>query len=88
MIMGFIFWVVVGLVAGFLASMLVNKSGEGFIGDLVLGILGAVTGGWITSAMHIGGGGLIWSILVATAGAVILLVIYHAVVGKGHRKPV
>jgi uncharacterized membrane protein YeaQ/YmgE (transglycosylase-associated protein family) len=88
MITGFISWIVLGLIAGFLASMLVNKGGEGVIGDIVLGILGAVIGGWVTSAMGIGGGGLIWSILVATGGAVLLLVVYHAIVGKGRTRPV
>ncbi len=78
-------FLVLGLIAGFLASMIVNKSGEGMIGDIILGIIGAVVGGEIASLLGLGGGGLIWSILVATGGAVIVLIIYHAIVGKGRR---
>ncbi len=88
MITGFISWIVLGGIAGFLASMIVNKGGEGIIGDIVLGIIGAVVGGWIADALHLGGGGLIWSILVATGGAILVLIIYHMVVGKGRRTTV
>ena len=79
----FIWWIVIGGIAGFLASLIVNKGGEGIIGDIVLGIIGAFVGGEIINVLHIGGGGLIWSILVATVGAVIVLIIYHMIVGKG-----
>ena len=82
---GLISYLVLGLIAGFLASMLVNKSGEGLIGDIILGIIGAVVGGEVAHLLGLGGGGLIWSILVATGGAVLVLVIYHAVMGKGRR---
>ncbi len=82
---GLISFLVIGVVAGFLASQMVNKSGEGLIGDLVLGIIGAVVGGEIFSLLGIGGGGLIWSILVATVGAIIVLVIYHAVIGRSRK---
>ena len=78
---GFISWLVIGGIAGFLASMIVNKGGEGIIGDIVLGIIGAVVGGWVASLIGIGGGGLLWSILIATGGAIIVLIIYHAIVG-------
>ena len=80
-----IYFLVTGIVAGFLASKIVNKSGEGLIGDLVLGIIGAVVGGEIISLIGIASGGLIWSVVVATAGAILVLIIYHAIVGKGGR---
>ncbi len=88
MITGFISWIVIGGIAGFLASMIVNKGGEGIIGDIVLGIIGAFVGGEVASLLHLGGGGLIWTILVATGGAIIVLLVYHAIVGKGRRSAV
>ncbi|HEY6395237.1 MAG TPA: GlsB/YeaQ/YmgE family stress response membrane protein [Candidatus Binataceae bacterium] len=85
--MGIIAWLVVGLIAGFLASMMVNKTGEGMIGDIVLGIIGALVGGFIfNQAGYSGVSGINpWSILVAFIGAVILLVIYHAITGRRGR---
>jgi uncharacterized membrane protein YeaQ/YmgE (transglycosylase-associated protein family) len=83
-------WILLGLVAGFIASFLVNKSGEGLIGDLVLGLVGAVVGGWI---MHMFGdagvtGFDLRSVLVSVVGAVVVLIIYHAVVGRTRRTAV
>jgi uncharacterized membrane protein YeaQ/YmgE (transglycosylase-associated protein family) len=82
--MGIIAWVVLGLVSGFIASMLVNKGGQGILGDIVLGIVGAVVGGWIMSAVTGAGitGFNLWSILVSVVGAVLVLIIYHAVSGR------
>jgi uncharacterized membrane protein YeaQ/YmgE (transglycosylase-associated protein family) len=79
----FISWIILGLVAGFIASKLVNRSGEGVVLDIVLGIIGAVVGGWLFRAfgMHGVTGFNIWSILVAVIGAVVLLVIWHALRG-------
>jgi uncharacterized membrane protein YeaQ/YmgE (transglycosylase-associated protein family) len=78
--MGFFAWLIMGLIAGFIASKLVNKQGEGVAMDIVLGIVGAVVGGFIANAM--GGTGItgfdLYSILVSVAGAVIVLVVYHA----------
>jgi uncharacterized membrane protein YeaQ/YmgE (transglycosylase-associated protein family) len=67
--------------AGFIGSKIVNKSGEGILMDIVLGILGAVAGGWLFNQFgHMGVTGLnLYSLLVAVIGAVILLVIYHAI---------
>jgi uncharacterized membrane protein YeaQ/YmgE (transglycosylase-associated protein family) len=83
--MGIIAWIVLGLIAGFIASMLVNKRGEGFLGDILLGIVGAVVGGFVAHLLGFAGvtGINIWSILIAVVGAVIFLAIYHAVVGRG-----
>ena len=85
MITALLFWLVVGGIAGFLASMIVNKGGEGVVGDIVLGIIGAVVGGYIARLLGIGGPGVLWSILVATGGAVLVLIVYHAITGK--RRP-
>jgi uncharacterized membrane protein YeaQ/YmgE (transglycosylase-associated protein family) len=79
--MGILSWIIVGLVAGFLASKVVNRSGEGFMRDILLGIVGAFVGGWIFTAMGQAGvnGVNLYSILVAFVGGVVVLVIYHAV---------
>jgi len=80
--MGLIAWIVVGLIAGFIGSRLVNKQGEGFLRDMILGIIGAIVGGAIFTRLGYAGvtGINLYSILVAIVGAVIVLVIYHAVV--------
>jgi uncharacterized membrane protein YeaQ/YmgE (transglycosylase-associated protein family) len=79
--MSFIAWIVLGLVAGFIASKLVNKSGEGFFLDIVLGVIGAVMGGYLFQMFGMAGvsGVNLYSILVAVVGAVLVLVIYHAI---------
>lgn len=84
--MSFLAWIVLGLVAGFIASKLVNKTGEGFFLDIILGIVGAVAGGWLFSlfGMHGVTGLNIYSLVVAVVGAVILLALYHAVRGRAH----
>ena len=85
--MGIIAWLVVGLIAGFIGSKIVNKSGEGLILDVILGIIGGVVGGVIFQALGFAGvtGINLWSILVAAAGAVIVLALYHAVMGQRAR---
>ncbi len=82
--MGIILWIVFGLIAGFIASKLVNNSGEGIILDIVLGIVGAVVGGFIFSAFGAAGvtGFNIWSLIVAVIGAVVVLLIYHALFNR------
>jgi uncharacterized membrane protein YeaQ/YmgE (transglycosylase-associated protein family) len=82
--MGIISWLILGLIAGFIGSKLVNKQGEGLILDIVLGIVGAFVGGFIFHLLGFAGvSGLnLWSMLVAVIGAVVVLVIYHAVVGR------
>jgi uncharacterized membrane protein YeaQ/YmgE (transglycosylase-associated protein family) len=85
--MGIISWIVVGLIAGFIGSKIVNKAGEGLIRDIILGIVGALVGGWIFTAMGAAGvtGLNIYSIFVAVIGAVIVLVAYHAIFGQRAR---
>jgi uncharacterized membrane protein YeaQ/YmgE (transglycosylase-associated protein family) len=82
--MSFLAWIVLGLISGFIASKIVNKSGQGVVMDIVLGIVGAVAGGWLFNTIgHIGVTGVnLYSILVAVVGAVIVLFIYHALVGN------
>ncbi|HME38265.1 MAG TPA: GlsB/YeaQ/YmgE family stress response membrane protein [Steroidobacteraceae bacterium] len=79
--MSFIAWIVLGLLAGFIASKIVNKSGEGFLLDIVLGVIGAVVGGYLFQVFGMAGvSGLnLYSILVAVIGAIAVLVIYHAI---------
>ena len=85
--MSFLAWIVLGLIAGFIASKIVNKSGEGAIMDIILGIVGAVVGGWLFNTFgHMGVTGLnLYSILVAVVGAIVALVIYHALTGARAR---
>ena len=72
--MGFLAWIVVGLVAGWLAGQLMKGGGYGVVVDIILGILGGVLGGWIFGKLGISaGGGMIGSIIVAFVGAVILV---------------
>ena len=85
--MSFLAWIVLGLIAGFIASKIVNKSGEGVIMDIILGIVGAVLGGWLFNTFgHMGVTGLnLYSILVAVVGAIVVLIIYHALTGARAR---
>jgi uncharacterized membrane protein YeaQ/YmgE (transglycosylase-associated protein family) len=78
--MSFVAWIVLGLIAGFIASKVVNKTGEGMILDIVLGIVGAVIGGYLFQTFGMAGvtGVNLYSILVAVVGAIVFLVIYHA----------
>jgi len=82
--MSIIAWLVVGLISGFLPSKVVNKTGSGIVMDMVLGIVGALVGGFIFNAIgHSAPSGInIYSIFVSFVGAVIVLVIYHMVTGR------
>jgi uncharacterized membrane protein YeaQ/YmgE (transglycosylase-associated protein family) len=82
--MSIIGWLVLGLISGFIASKIVNKTGEGVILDVVLGIVGAVVGGFLFTQFGAAGvtGFNIYSMIVAVIGAIAVLVIYHAVVGR------
>jgi uncharacterized membrane protein YeaQ/YmgE (transglycosylase-associated protein family) len=79
--MGIFAWIVLGLIAGFLGSKIVNRRGEGLIRDILLGILGAIIGGRI--AGHFGYGSVsglnVPSLIIAVIGSVVLLLVYHAV---------
>jgi len=83
--MSILAWLVLGLVSGFIASKLVNRSGSGLVMDLLLGVVGAFVGGFLfTRFGHAGVSGLnLYSFMVATLGAVVVLVVYHALSGRG-----
>jgi uncharacterized membrane protein YeaQ/YmgE (transglycosylase-associated protein family) len=82
--MSIIAWLVVGLVAGWIGSMIVNRGGEGPLLDIVLGIVGAVVGGFLFNLIgHSGATGInLYSIFVAVIGSVVVLAIYHMVVRR------
>jgi len=82
--MSILAWIVLGLIAGFIASKVYVGSGQGILMDIVLGIVGAVVGGYLFDMLGAGGitGFNIWSMLVAIVGAVLVLWIYHAVSGR------
>jgi len=79
--MSIIVWIVFGLIAGFIASKIVNNSGEGPLVDILLGIVGSVVGGYIFHFFgHVGVTGFnLYSLFVAVVGAIVVLWIYHAV---------
>jgi len=79
--MSILTWIILGLISGFIASKIVNKTGEGILLDIVLGVVGAVVGGWLFNQFgHSGVTGLnLYSMLVAIVGAILVLVIYHAI---------
>jgi uncharacterized membrane protein YeaQ/YmgE (transglycosylase-associated protein family) len=83
--MGILSWIVVGLIAGWLAGMVMRGGGYGLVGDIIIGIVGGLLGGWIaTSLLHLGAGvnGInLESILVAFAGAVVLLIVVRLLRG-------
>lgn len=82
--MSIIGWLILGLIAGFIASKVINKSGEGMVLDIVLGIVGAFVGGFLFTTFGAAPvtGLNIYSMFVAVIGAIVVLVIYHAVVGR------
>ena len=77
-------WIILGLISGFIASKIVNKTGEGVLLDIVLGIVGAVVGGWLFATFGMAGvsGVNLYSMLVAIVGAVLVLFLYHAIIGR------
>ena len=79
--MSFLAWIVLGLIAGFIASKIVNNQGEGFFLDIVLGIVGAVVGGWLFGLLGASGvsGVNLYSLLVAVLGAIVVLFTYHLI---------
>jgi uncharacterized membrane protein YeaQ/YmgE (transglycosylase-associated protein family) len=82
--MSIVGWIVLGLISGFIASKIVNKQGEGLILDIVLGIVGAIVGGYLFSLFGAQGvsGVNLYSMFVAVVGAIVVLVIYHSLSGR------
>jgi uncharacterized membrane protein YeaQ/YmgE (transglycosylase-associated protein family) len=75
-------WIIIGLIAGALGKLIMpGDDPGGIIVTIILGIAGALVGGFLAGLIGIGGGGIIWSIIIATIGAIILLAIYRAIAG-------
>lgn len=81
-----IWWLIVGLIAGFLASVVMRGGGYGIVGDIIVGLIGAFIGGWLFSLLGIGAGGLIGSIVVAFIGACILILLLRLISGGYGRR--
>ena len=86
--MSVVAWLILGLIAGFIGSKIVDKSGRGFFMDVALGIIGAVVGGLLFSLLGAQGvtGLNLYSIIVAVIGAVVVLVVYHRVIHPPGRR--
>lgn len=82
--MSFLAWIILGLVAGFIGSKIVNKRGEGMFLDIILGVVGAIVGGFLFSMFGAHGvtGLNIYSLIVAVIGAIVVLWVYHAIVRR------
>ena len=82
--MGILSWLILGLIAGFIGSKIVNHTGSGIIMDIVLGVVGALVGGFLFSMFGASGvtGLNLYSALVAIVGAVVVLFVYHMLVGR------
>jgi uncharacterized membrane protein YeaQ/YmgE (transglycosylase-associated protein family) len=74
---GLIGWIVIGLIAGWLAGKIARGAGYGCITDIILGLVGSVLGGWLFMKLGIFGGGFLYSLAAATVGAIILVAIVH-----------
>lgn len=85
--MSIIGWIILGLIAGWIASKIVDNKGNGLLINMVLGIVGSLIGGWIFSALGASPvtGFNLWSLFVSVVGAVVVLVIYHALSGRKAR---
>lgn len=79
--MSLLAWIILGLIAGFIGSKIVNGTGQGVVMDIVLGVVGAILGGWLFNIFGMAGvaGFNLYSLLVAVVGAAVLLVVYHAI---------
>lgn len=83
-----VWWLIVGLIAGFLASVVMRGGGYGIVGDIIAGLVGAFVGGWLFSLIGVSaGGGIIGTIIVAFIGACIVIAIVRALSG-GYRRRV
>jgi uncharacterized membrane protein YeaQ/YmgE (transglycosylase-associated protein family) len=79
---GLISWIIIGLIAGWLAGKIARGAGFGCLTDIILGLVGSVLGGWLFMKLGIMGGGFLFSLAAATVGAVILVAIVHLFSGK------
>ncbi len=84
--MAIVWWLIVGLIAGFLASVVMRGGGYGVIGDIVVGLVGALIGGFLANLLGLGASGLIGTIIVAFIGACILIALLRAFSGGFGRR--
>jgi uncharacterized membrane protein YeaQ/YmgE (transglycosylase-associated protein family) len=84
MLAAIVWWLIVGLIAGFLASVVMRGGGYGVIGDIIVGIVGAVIGGFLAGLLGIGTSNIIGTIIIAFIGACILIAILRAVARGGY----
>ena len=77
--MEFVWFILIGLVAGWLAGVIMKGGGYGVVGDIVVGVVGALIGGWLFTRMGVASGGLLGAIIVATVGAIILIFLLRLV---------
>jgi len=81
--MHFLWWILVGLIAGWATGKVMKGGGYGFFVDIILGIVGAIVGGFVARAIGISpAGGLIYTILIATGGAILVVFIFRLITGK------
>jgi uncharacterized membrane protein YeaQ/YmgE (transglycosylase-associated protein family) len=87
--MGIISWIILGLIAGFIGSKIINRTGEGILIDVILGVVGAFVGGFLFNLVGAQGvtGLNLWSLLVAVIGAIVVLVVYRLIIGGGRFAP-
>jgi uncharacterized membrane protein YeaQ/YmgE (transglycosylase-associated protein family) len=83
---GLLYWLLVGLIAGFLASVVMRGGGYGVVGDIIVGIIGAFIGGFLASLLGLGASGFIGTVIIAFIGACILIAILRAVSGGYTRR--
>ena len=81
--MHFLWWIIVGLIAGWATGKIMRGAGYGVVMDIVIGIIGALVGGWIMRSLGFSGeGGLIYTVLVAIGGAIVLTLLYRLIIGS------
>ena len=78
MLMAIVWWLIVGLIAGFLASVVMRGGGYGVVGDIVVGLIGALIGGFLASLVGLGASGFVGTVIVAFIGACILIALLRA----------
>lgn len=78
MLTSLVWWLIVGLIAGLLASLVMRGGGYGIVGDIIVGLIGAFIGGFLMSLIGLGGGGFVWTVIVAFIGACILIALLRA----------
>ena len=86
MLAALVWWIVVGLIAGFLAGLVMRGGGFGIVGDIIVGILGAIIGGFIAGLLGLGSSGLIGTIIIAFLGACLLIALLRAFSGGYTRR--